>query len=201
MQFNRSKKYDFPPEFTIGGSEVLEVKSELRILGVIVQNTLRWDSQCKEMVKKATRTTWAIRRMKVLGVQQSVLVDYWKSEGRVHLEYGCPVWHSSLTIAQSRSLDRAQRVAMAAITGRWEASHTLQLQNLGLERLSTRRVNICKRFVLSTATDSRHQDLFRPLTSNTRRGKSGTKYHEISARTSFYRKSALPYLTHLLNSL
>ena len=153
------------------------------------------------MIKKATRTIWVIRRMKALGVQQSLLVDYWKSEGRVHLEYGCPVWHSSLTIAQSRSLDRAQRVAMAAITGRWEASHTLQLQNLALERLSIRRENICKRFAFHTATNSRHQDLFQPLTSNTRRGQSGTKYHEISTRTNFYHKSALPYLTRLLNSL
>ena len=166
-----------------------------------MEDTLRWDSQCQEMIKKATRTIWVIRRMKALGVQQSLLVDYWKSEGRVHLEYGCPVWHSSLTVAQSRSLDRAQRVAMAAITGRWEASHTLQLQNLALERLSIRRENICKRFAFHTATNSRHQDLFQPLTSNTRRGQSGTKYHEISTRTNFDHKSALPCLTRLLNSL
>ena len=201
MQFSRSKKYDFPAEFTIGGSEKLEVKKELRILGVIVEDTLQWNSQCKEMVRKATISIWAIRRMKALGVQESLLVDYWKSEGRVHLEYGCPVWHSSLTIAQSRSLDRAQRIAMAAITGRWEASHTLQLQNLALERLSVRRENICKRFALRTATLSRHQELFQPLTSITRRGKSGTKYHEISTRTSSYHKSALPYLTRLLNNI
>ena len=159
MQFSKPKKYDFPAEFTIGGSEILEVKKVLRILGVIVEDTLQCNSQCKEMVRKATISIWAIRRMKALGVQQSLLVDYWKSEGRVHLEYGCLVWHSRLTTAQSRSLDRAQRIAMAAITGRWEASHTLQLQNLALERLSVRRENICKRFALRTATLSRHQDL------------------------------------------
>ena len=49
------------------------------------------------------------------------------------LEYGCLVWHSSLTVAQSRSLDRAQRVAMVKIIGRWEQSHTAQLQDLGLD--------------------------------------------------------------------
>ena len=56
MVFSRSRKYDFPPEFSIGGSDKLEVKKELRILGVIVEDTLRWDSQCQEMVKKATKT-------------------------------------------------------------------------------------------------------------------------------------------------
>ena len=151
------------------------------------------------MIRKATSTTWAIRRMKTLGVPEATLLDFWKSEGRVHLEYACPVWHSSLTVSQSRSLDRAQRVAMAAITGRWEASHTLQLQQLDLEKLGPRRNRICKRFASRTATNSRHQDLFSPLTSVTRRGVSGLFYHEIAARTSTYHNSALPYLTRLLN--
>ena len=119
--------------------------------------------------------------------------------GRGHLEYACPVWHSSLTIAQSRSLDRAQRVAMAAITGRWEASHSLQLSQLGLEKLETRRLSICKRFAYRTATNSRHKDMFRPLTSMTRRGTSGLYYQEIPTRTGTYHNSALPYLTRLLN--
>ena len=199
MKFSRSKSYDFPPEFTIGGSVTLEAKREQRILGVIVQDSLRWDSQCQEMIKKATNVTWAIRRMKSLGVPEATLVDFWKSEGRGHLEYACPVWHSSLTIAQSRSLDRAQRVAMAAITGRWEASHSLQLSQLGLEKLETRRLSICKRFAYRTATKSQHKYLFRPLTSMTRRGTSGLYYQEIPTRTGTYHNSALPYLTRLLN--
>ena len=93
----------------------------------MVQSSLKWDSQCTKMVRKANNCSWVIRRMKNLGVRQSLLVEYWKSEGRVMLEYACPVWHSSLTEAQSRSLDRAQRVAMAAITGYCERSHTAQL--------------------------------------------------------------------------
>ena len=110
-----------------------------------------------------------------------------------------PVWHSSLTAAQSRSLDRAQRVAMAAITGRWEPSHTLQLLELGLDRLGARRDRICKRFAERTARSSRHQDMFTPIQTNTRRGAQGTRYAEIRARTGTYYKSALPYLTRILN--
>ena len=198
MKFSRSRKYDFPPEFTIGGSATLDVKQELRILGVMVQSDLRWQSQCEEMVRRATSTTWAIRRMKALGVREAALVQFWKSEGRVHLEYACPVWHSSLTTVQSKSLDRAQRVAMAAITGRWEPSHTRQLLDLGLDRLGARRDRICERFARRTAHKSRHQDLFQPLESVTRRGSQG-KFVEIAARTGTYHKSALPYLTRLLN--
>ena len=36
MKFSRSRNYDFPAEFTIGDSRILEEKSELKILGVMV---------------------------------------------------------------------------------------------------------------------------------------------------------------------
>ena len=51
---------------TIGGSEILEVKTKQRILGIIVQDDLRWQSQCEEMVSRATRCTWAIRKHKYM---------------------------------------------------------------------------------------------------------------------------------------
>ena len=194
-----SKKYDFPAELTIGGSDILEVKTQHPILGIIVQDDLRWQAQCEEMVMRATRCTWAIRRMRAMGVPQSSLVEYWKSEGRVMLEYGCPVWHSGLTVTQSRSLDRAQRVAMAAITGRWEPSHTKQLEDLGLERLASRRTKLCERFGRRTATSSRHMDMFTPMATLQRTAKHSKKYREIKARTKTYHNSALPYLTRLLN--
>ena len=200
MKFSRSRKYDFPSEFTIGDSRLLEVKQELKILGVIVQSSLKWNSQCTEMIRRATQCTWVIRRMKSRGVKQPLLVEYWKSEGRVMLEYACPVWHSSLTVAQSRSLDRAQRVAMAAITGRWERSHTAQLLELGLERLELRRQRICKRFGERTARDSRHQDMFKINPNNRTRGDKNNEYIEITTRTTIYHKSALPYLTRQLNN-
>jgi hypothetical protein len=198
MKFSRAKKLDFPAEITIGDSDILEVKKSHRILGIMVQDDLKWQSQCEEMVKRATSTTWALRRMRALGVPEATLVEYWKTEGRVMLEYGCPVWHSGLTSAQSHSLDRAQRAAMAAmaaITGKWEPSHSRQLAELGLERLSARRTRLCKTFAQRTATNSRHMDMFTPVTSARRLG----TYREIFARTGTYYKSALPYLTRLLN--
>ena len=108
MKFSRAKKFDFPAEITIGDSEILQVKKVHQILGIMVQDNLKWQTQCEEMVRRATSTTWALRRMRALGVPEATLVDYWKSEGRVMLP-------GPLT-AQSHSLDRAQRAAMAAIT-------------------------------------------------------------------------------------
>ena len=83
--FSRSKSYAFPPEFSIGDTQVLEVKKTHRILGIQVQDDMRWQAQVDEMVRRATKTTWVLRRMRALGVDQGSLVAYWKAEGRVQL--------------------------------------------------------------------------------------------------------------------
>ena len=68
MMCNPSKKYDFPPEFSIGGSDWLEVCSSLKLLGVMVQEDLRWGEQVALMTKNASRKIWVMRRMKNLGL-------------------------------------------------------------------------------------------------------------------------------------
>ena len=165
----------------------------------MIQDDLKFEAQTKEIVRRAAQTTWVLRRMKALGVDQDTLLTYWKSEGRVHLELACPVWSSSLTVAQSHDLDRAQRMAMAAIAGRWEPSHSRQLLELGLERLAPRRQRLCAVWAQRTAQDSRHQDLFVPTGARPRPGKHVQMFRTVQTRTDTYYKSALPYLTRLLN--
>ena len=142
-----------------------------------------------------------LRRMKALGVDQATLVQCWKSEGRVHLEMCLAVWHCSISLQQQKCLQRCQRVAIAAIVGHWMPSRTQQLGEHGLERLSDRRDSICRRFALRTANKSCHKDIFTLAPAGLQRpGKQELKYQEPRARTAAYRKSAVPYLTRLLNN-
>ena len=201
MLFTRSKLYAFPPEFHIGDSQNLSVKRTHRILGVLIQDDLKFKAQVKEMVRRATATTWVIRRMRALGVDQATLLTYWKAEGRVHPEMACPVWSSSITVAQSQDLERAQRVAMAAIAGRWEPSHSRQLIELGLERLAPRRLRLCKAWAQKTARDSRHRDLFTPTGARPRQGKHVQTYRTPVTRTVSHYNPAVPYLTRILNGI
>ena len=97
MLFNFSRKYAFPPEFFLGqnessSEEYLKVKNTHKILGIFVQNDLRWNAQVEHMVKKASRKIWLLRRMRQLGVDQLTIASYWKSEGMCHLEYCSPVY-------------------------------------------------------------------------------------------------------------
>ena len=202
MQFSRSRKYDFPLDFTIGGSEILEEKKTMKILGIQIQADLKWEAQILQMVSRASKTSWVLRRMRALGVDLKTLVNYWKSEGRTHLEMACVVWSSSISLSQKKALERSQRVAMAAMTGHWAPSPTDQLAELGLELLASRRDQMCVKFARSTASKSRHQDIFTVASSNAGRpGKDSKQYLEPRARTEAYRRSAVPYLTRILNDV
>ena len=78
---------------------------------------------------------------------------------------------------------------------------TGQLTELGLERLADRREKLRARFATATVTKSRHKDIFEVAQiSHPRPGKRSLLYREPRARTATYRKSAVPYLTRLLNN-
>ena len=55
MICNKSRKYAFATEYKIGNSEVLQVENELKVLGVMIQDNLKWDSQISQMAAKASK--------------------------------------------------------------------------------------------------------------------------------------------------
>ena len=67
MLFTRSRTRAFPPEFSIGNTDIMKVKKTHRVLGVLVRDDGNWSAQVQEMVKRATRTKWVLRRMRSLG--------------------------------------------------------------------------------------------------------------------------------------
>ena len=111
MLCNNSKKFLFPPEFTIGESEILSVKREMKILGVMLQDDLKWEAHVKQMTTKASKKIWLLRRMKQLGVDEATITSYWKMEGLVHLEFCVPLWAGGITGGQAQQLSRVQRRA------------------------------------------------------------------------------------------
>ena len=206
LLFNFSKKYAFPPEFLLQNNtspeQYLNVQNVHKILGLFVQNDLRWGTQINHMVKKASKKIWMLRRMREMGVDQLTIASYWKAEGLCHLEYCSPVWSGGLTKQQERDLARVHQRAVAAICGRHYRGEEFVTvcSRLGLEHdLSQRRLRLARDFAKRTGEESRHQDLFTRL-ENPRNTRSGGKvWREPRCHTQRHLQSALPYLTRLLN--
>ena len=116
MKICKSRTKVFPVEIQCGDN-FLEVKKEMKILGVILTPNLKWFSNTNFICKKAYKSMWTIKRMKKLGMDCETLVDYYMKEVRVHLELAVPVWHSGLNKKLSADIERVQRIAVSLILG------------------------------------------------------------------------------------
>ena len=200
MKICKSRTVAFPTEIKVGGN-FLEVKKEMKVLGVILQPDLKWSANSNYICKKAYKNMWVIRRMKVLGVNTFTMLDYYMKEVRVHLELAVPVWHSGLTIKLSADIERVQRVAVSIMLS--NTPYEAACATLGLKPLSVRRVELCERFAANTASEtSRHSEMFQLEKTGPHDTRGDiTKYREHMCNKNRFFKSPLPFLTRLLNQI
>merc|ERR1712106_1270594 len=67
MKFTTSRTKAFPSEIKLG-DKFIEVKSKMKILGLIITSDLRWEENTNFICKKAYASMWALRRMKALNM-------------------------------------------------------------------------------------------------------------------------------------
>ena len=97
MTFNKSKKFDFPPEVHFANNQLLEVISETKLVGVIISNDLKWKKNTDYVCQKARTKLWTLRRLRKMSFDVSHLLDVYVKEIRPLLELAVPGWNSSLT--------------------------------------------------------------------------------------------------------
>ena len=97
-----------PPIITLGPN-VLDVVTETKILGVWIQDDLKWGNQVEEMMSKSKQRVHILSRLKKFRIPHEDLVDVYKSYVRPALEYAAPVWHSGLTKQQTSDLEKIQK--------------------------------------------------------------------------------------------
>ena len=115
MLFNKSRKWDFPPELKFSDGSQLEVVSEIKLVGVLLSDDLSWHKNTLYICEKARLKLWILRRMVTLDSDQEQLYDVYCKEIRSILEYGVPVWHPGLTQNDSMTIERIQKVAFKMI--------------------------------------------------------------------------------------
>ena len=146
---------------------------------------------------------WTLRRMKVLDLDPSIILDVYIKEIRSIVELAVPAWHSGLTLKQRSDIERVQKVAVAIIlsdckTGRSMFSYSRAIDVLSLEPLEARREKLCLTFSKKTLK-SRHSDMFPSQHQHDTRTKS--RFYENNSKSGRYFNSPLNYLTRMLNDL
>ena len=195
ITFNKSRRFDFPPEVKFSNNQFLEVISETKLLCVIISKDLTWKKNTEYICQKARTKLWTLRRLRKLKFDVPHLLDVYFKEIRPLLELAVPVWHSSLTKLQSAQIERVQKAAFHIILDGDYDSYQHACSVLVVETLEARRNKLCNKFV------KKEISIFTKIvkTTNTRAKPSLVK--EFKCRTSRFEKSALPYLSRLVNQI
>ena len=89
MLFNPTHNYDFIPQLQIQGIDI-ETMEELKLLGLVLTNYLKWHANTEAMVKKAYSRLWMIRRLKKHGANLIDLKEIFLRQIRSILKCGVP---------------------------------------------------------------------------------------------------------------
>ena len=133
---------DIPP-VTIEGID-LERVSSVKLLGIIINNKLTWTENTTYICSKASKRLYHLKQLRRAGLSGGDLLMFYGSVIRPVIEYACPVWHSSLTVADSAKIESIQRRAMRIIDP--SLCYDAACDKHHLDKISDRRENLSMRF-------------------------------------------------------
>ena len=158
--FNKSRNYDFPPEFSFSNGDHLEVLEEVRLLGVVLTTDLRWAANTSSIYSKAMGKMWLLRRMKLVKLEPQIVFDYYVKEIRCLAEQGVAIWNSGLTKGQVNDLEKIQKIALKIILGDSYRTYDIACKFFNVQSLKDRRLDLCTNFALKLYKSDRSSDFF-----------------------------------------
>ena len=154
------------------------------------------EAHVQHVVKAVRSRFWIPRNLKTNGFNTEELVQVYRTMLRPVVEYGCAVYHSSLTDDQDERIERLQNHALKCIFGPDLSARKLR-GLAGLITLRERREEIVKKFALKCADDPafEHWFLRREAMRSTRNKEI---YLEEKARCEWLKNSPLYYFRRIL---
>ena len=82
-----------------------------------------------------------LRQMKILQLDQDIMLDFYCKEVRSILEFGVPCWNSGLTVKHTEQIERVQKICTNIIIcdDDWNIPYHVGCTLLGIEPLNFRR--------------------------------------------------------------
>ena len=213
MNFNFSKK-NHPPQNLKFNGKLINIAKKIKLLGAILTDDLKWAENTLNICSKVNKKLYQIRMMKQYGLQRAELVTAWRSMLRPITEYAVPLWHSGLTECDSSKIEMLQKKALGTILGtvyvdnkryyKLENEHVTYLdalQTIGLTTLKKRREVLTSKFALETARNESQNDMFLKKQNNQITTRNRFTLEEPHCKTARYYRSAIPYMSRILNGV
>ena len=128
------------------GLEPLSYVNEAKVLGLYLENSLKWNTQVDNMLENTNKRLFMLWTLKRFGFSSDELSVVYGGYVRLILEYADAVWHSSITFKQPRDIECIQRRACRIILGNSYESYVDALGSCQFNSLFERRENHRRRF-------------------------------------------------------
>ena len=177
----------------------IELVEEMKILGVVLTSDMKFSRNTEYIVERAFKRVWMVKRLKVLGANDSQLIDVYIKQVRSVLELAVPAWHSSLTVADKLSIERVQKAALQIILDDSYTSYSSACIIMNLQTLEERRHQLCVKFGLKALKNTKHTKWFKVNQKLSRTRQKQPFLCPVVTRTRRFENSPISYLTKLLN--
>ena len=167
----------------IHGEEIAKI-SQYKYLGVHLDNKLSWNVHVHSVCSKVHQRLYFLRRLRAFGVDEKILVLFYRSFIESILRYGITAWFGNLSVQLKSQLSRLTRTAMK-ITG--STSPMIFLQEIFEQTLRRQSVKIIY--------DTKHV-----LYNEFQLLPSGRRYRTPPCRLNRYKYSFVPLSIKQLNS-
>ncbi len=189
LHFGKAKPELVP--ITINDIEINRVTST-KLVGVTIQENLKWDSHIAEITKKASSKLFFLGQLRKAKIPEKDLLTFYCSIIRPNLEYAVPVWGTGLSNALSKSIESIQRRALRIIKS--ELSYADCLHYFKLKRLDTRRMDICRNIFKSVRSNKNVINHLLPEARvNKYRLRKLNEYPKIKTRTKRFKNTFIPF--------
>ena len=200
MIFNFTKKYQFTTKLT-GNQEPIAIVKETKLSGTYITDDLKWDRDTEEIVKSAMKRMQLLFKTASFTSNVNDLKNIYFTFIRSILEKSAVVWHSSLSKKNRLTLERVQKAAIKIILKNRYTNYEKGLELLRMESLDERRRHLCLKFAKNCLKNDKLNGMFNKRKDMHKMKKRNRKeYEEKMSKTKRYKKSAIPYLTNLLNA-
>ena len=198
ITFNPCTTIDFMPEISLDGHD-LEVVDEIRLLGIILRSDMKWISNTKNMITKANKRLWILRRLKFLGADQDDLLEVYTKQIRCILELAVPSWQGGISQAEKTDLERVQKTACHIILGDAYFYYKSAIKTLNLDSLEDRRNKLTLKFALKSEKNLKFKAWFKLAAKTVKTRSRLMKYCDVRANCTRFERSPLSFMTKLLN--
>ena len=198
MIVNFTRNYQFNTRLELENI-LLEQVHETRLLGLVINEQLSWQSNTTFIVKKAFKRMTLLQKLFGFTVPIEDLVKIYILYIRSVVESSAVVWHSSLTQGQELELEQVQKVALRIILKEEYVSYDNALDLCSLQKLGDRRNQLCYNFAKKCTKNPKTSGMF-PLNIPLKNTRNPEKYMVTPANTNRLANSAIPHMQRLLNS-